>query len=187
VDDFRFHYVTDMGNAGPDKGKGGKYLFLPPGHKDAVPRGYFVFRPITFGNLIFARAFLVNGDTKPAVENIKAHFRIYPLSSAAHPPEQKYLNVSGKEFNTIHANNYHFYEEVNQLIQEEPNEALDLDTLGLLASIGIVKGKPFAPGDRMKKILTDSATVANATARSICFANRNKDFFLYPNSYWEVL
>jgi hypothetical protein len=186
VDDFWFHYVTDMGNAGPDKGKGGKYLFLPPEYKGTIPAGYFVFKSKTYGNVAFWRGFLVNGDPKPAVENIKKNAHIYPLAEAVHPPAQKFVNTSGKEFNTIHANDIHFYEEVNQLVQEEPNEAMDPDTLGLLAAIGIERGKPFAPDDRMKKILTDSAAVGNATARCILFANRDKDFYLYPNSYWEV-
>ena len=57
----------------------------------------------------------------------------------------KFINVSGKEFNTIHANDFHFYEEVNAIVQSEPNEALDPETLGLLAAIGIEKGKEFAP------------------------------------------
>jgi hypothetical protein len=186
VDDFWFRYVTDLGNAGPDQGKGGKFLFLPPDYTGNVPQGYFVFKSQTFGNILFWRGFLVNGDTKPAVENFKKHARIYPLAMAANPPVQKFVNISGQAFNTIHANNFHFYEEVNQLIQEESIEALDADTLGLLASIGIEKGKPFAPDARMKAILTDAAAVANATARSITFANRDKAFFLYPNSHWEV-
>ncbi|MGH7875772.1 MAG: DUF1254 domain-containing protein [Candidatus Binatia bacterium] len=47
VDDHWFRYVCDFGNAGPDKGKGGKFLFLPPGYKGDVPKGYFVMRPAT--------------------------------------------------------------------------------------------------------------------------------------------
>jgi hypothetical protein len=186
VDDFWFHYVADMGNAGPDKGKGGKFLFLPPGYAGEVPKGYFVARSATFGNWLFARGFLVNGDPKPATDNFKKYWRQYPLAQASHPPETKFINASGKEFNTIHAGNEKFYEEVNAVVQEEPNSAMDPETLGLLASIGIEKGKPFAPDERMKKILTESAAVGNATARSILFANRDKRFYLYPNSYWEV-
>ena len=59
-------------------------------------------------------------------------------------------------------------------------------TLGLLASIGIEKGKPFQPDVRMKATLTGAAAVANAMARSILFANRDKNFYLDPGSYWEV-
>ena len=85
VDDFWFRYVTDLGNAGPDKGKGGKFLFLPPGYKGAVPKGYHVFKSQTFGNIFATRGFLVKGDPGPGVENIKQRLRIYPLSQAAAP------------------------------------------------------------------------------------------------------
>lgn len=98
----------------------------------------------------------------------------------------KFVNVSGKEFNTIHANDYHFYEEVNTLVQEEPTAAMDAETLGLLAAIGIEKGKTFAPDERMKKILTEAAAVGNATARAILFRSRMKDSYLYPNSAWST-
>jgi len=186
VDDFWFGYVGDVGNAGPDKGKGGKFLLLPPDYKGEVPEGYFVMRSKTFGNIFFWRGFLENGSTKTAVANTKKFAKIYPLASAKNPPPMKFINVSGKEFNTIHANDFHFYEEVNQLVQEEPSSAMDPETLGLLASIGIVKGRPFAPDDRMKKILTESAAVGNATARAILFRSRTKDSFIYPNSAWST-
>ena len=92
--------------------------------------------------------------------------------------------VSGKEFNTIHANDFHFYKEVDDIVQHEPNAALDPETLGTLAAIGIAKGKPFAPDARMTKILTEAVAVGNATARSITFRPRDKAAYLYPNSAW---
>jgi hypothetical protein len=186
VDDFWFNYVADLGNAGPDKGKGGKFLFLPPDHTGDVPTGYFTFKSPTYGNVLFWRGFQVNGDPKPAVENIKRHARIYPLAQAANPPQQQFVNLSGRAFNTIHANDARFYEEVNALVQEEPHAAVDPETLGLLASIGIEKGTPFAPDARMKKILADAAAVGNATARAITFASRLDGVSLYPNSQWQA-
>jgi hypothetical protein len=130
------------------------------------------------------RGFLVDGDPKPAVASIKKHLRIYPLAQAANPPVSKFTNVSGVPHNTIHANNFHFFEEINGVVQEEPAEALDPETLGLLASIGIEKGKPFAPDERMKKILTDAAAVGNVTARALTFRTRIKEAYYYPNSAW---
>jgi len=185
VDDFWFHYVTDLGFLGPDKGKGGKYLFLPPNHTGEVPKGYHVFKSRTFGNWYITRGFLVDGDTKPTSENFKKTLRIYPLSQAAKPPEQKFMNLSGVPHNTIHANDYGYYEELNQLVQEEPNEALDPETMGLFASIGIEKGKPFAPDARMKKILTEAAAVGNATVRAILVKPRDKANFFYPDGSWR--
>ncbi|MGZ2383953.1 hypothetical protein ACVIDN_005377 [Rhizobium brockwellii] len=166
IDNHWFEYVGDVGNAGPDKGKGGKYLLLPPGYEGVVPEGYDVLRSSTYGNLFFWRGFLENGSTTTAVENTRKFAKVYPLSEAGDPPPMKIVNVSGKEFNTIHANNFHFYEEVNDIVQYEPNEAYHPEVLGQLASIGIVKGKPFAPDARMKKILTEAVAVGNATART---------------------
>jgi len=185
VDDFWFQYVTDLGFVGPDAGKGGKYLFLPPGYTGEVPKGYYVFKSRTFGNWYITRGFLVDGDTKPTVENFKKTLRIYPLSQAANPPQQKFINISGVPHNTIHSSDYGFFEEVNELVQEEPNEAFDPETMGLLASIGIEKGKPFAPDARMKKILTEAAAVGNATSRTLMTNSRIKETFYYPNSGWS--
>ena len=184
VDDFWFRYVADLSNGGPDKGKGGKYLFVPPDYKGEPPAGYFVYKSPTYGNWFISRGFLENGDPKPGVENIKQRLRIYPLEKAANPPETKFVNVSGKAFNTIHAMDSSYWEEVDEVVQEEPNGAIDPETLGLLASIGIEKGKPFEPDARMKKILTDSAAVGQATTRALTYRSRLKEAKLFPNSAW---
>ena len=186
VNDFWFRYVADLGNAGPDRGRGGKFLFLPPAYDGPVPSGYFVYRSPTYGNALMWRGFLGDGDPRPAVESIKQHARIYPLAQASNPPEQRFINVSGREVNTIHANNYEVFEEVNQVVQEEPVESIDPETLGLLASIGIEKGKPFAPDARMREILTEAAAVANATARALLFDTREQEAFIYENGAWFV-
>jgi hypothetical protein len=185
IDDFWFRNVTDFGNAGPDKGKGGKFLILPPGYKGEIPRGYIVARSPTFNNLLFWRGFLVNGDPKPAVDSIRKTMRVYPLGRDANAPKMNYVSGSGVSMNTIHANNFKFYEEINQIIQEEPASAMDAETLGALAAIGIEKGRPFEPDARMQKILTEAAAVANATARAIVFSSRSKEAYVYPNSAWN--
>jgi hypothetical protein len=186
IDDFWFRYVTDVGNAGPDKGKGGKYLLLPPAYKGAAPKGFIVVRSRTYGQWLFFRGFVVNGDLKPAVESAKKNFRVYPLAQAANPPAMKFVNISEKSFNTIHANDATFFDEVAQVVQEEPLDAVDPETRGLLAAIGIQKGKPFAPDARTKKILTEAAAVGNATARAIAFRNRDSNAYFYPNSAWQM-
>jgi hypothetical protein len=116
----------------------------------------------------------------------KKNLRIYPLAQAKGPPETKFISASGVELNTVHANDFSYFEELNQIVQEEPSEALDPERLGLFASIGIEKGKPFAPKAkaRMKKILTEAAAVGNATARVILFRTRSKEAPFYPASAW---
>jgi hypothetical protein len=185
VDNFWFEYVADLGNAGPDKGKGGKFLFLPPGYEGEVPEGYYTYQSSTFGNLLLWRGFQVDGDPEPGVINIKANAHIYPLAIADNPPEQKFINLSGREHSTIHANDVTFYNEVNQVIQEEPGDGLDPEILGMLASIGIEKGKPFKMDARMKAILTDAAAVGNATARIFAFRNRDNEKLIYEGRPWQ--
>lgn len=186
LDDFAFHYVCDMGNAGPDKGKGGKYVFLPPGYEGAVPEGYFEVRSPTYGNWFLLRAFPEKDDPQAGVKNVKKNLKIYPLAEAASPPKMKFVNWSGKHFNTIHANDFRFFEEINEVIQSEPSAAFNPEMLGVLAAIGIQKGKEFSPDRRMKGLLTDAAAVGNATARSILFGTRDESMYYYPDRQWKI-
>lgn len=171
VDDFWFRYVADMGIAGPDGGEGGKYLFLPPGYEGKAPDGYYVCRTPTFTNFVVLRAL----GGVPAIKQT----RIYPLSEADEPDENEWVNLAELAFNTIHANDFSFYEEVDALVQEEPIEALDPERRGQLASIGIVKGQPFAPDERMRSILEQAAPIAAAMARAIAYSPRDPDAELY--------
>jgi hypothetical protein len=185
VDDADFRWVTDVGFTGPDKGAGGDYLFVPPGYKGTLPeKGYYIATPRTNLLLIFYRAFVENGDVAAAVAGVKAKASVFPLSQAAKPPETSFTDISGVTFNTISANDFSFYEELNAVVQNEPADWVDPDTVGLYASIGIRKGQPFAPDARMKKILTDSVAVANAIARSNLFASRDPRTKIYSDQQW---
>jgi len=186
VNDFTFKYVADIGAVGPDKGKGGKFLFLPPGYKGKVPKGYFTFESRTYGNLIAIRAFPTKEDPQAGVKAVEMYLKVYRLVEAKNPPKMKFINWSGKEVNTIHGNDFSFFEEVNTVIQEEPSSALDAETLGLLSAIGIQKGKPFKPDARMRKLLVEAAAVGNATARALTFATRDRTIFYYPDRQWKI-
>jgi len=186
INDMFFRYVTDMGNAGPDRGQGGKFLVLPPDYNEETPDGYYVVQSPTYQNIVFWRGFLVNGDPLPAVESIKANTNIYLLGQADNPPAPMFIDWSGKRFNTVHANDYKFFEELNEVIQYEPSEAFEPQILGLFKSIGIEKGEPFNPDERLKAILEDAIKVGNATARAISFSPRDESIYLYPNSYWTI-
>ena len=180
IDDHWFHYVTDFGNAGPDKGKGGKFLILPPGYQGDVPDGYHVARTNTYGNWVIWRGFQVDGSTAPAIEATKKTFRVYPLSQSGNPPKINFIDVSGVFDNTIHRMDYGIFEEINEVVQAEPAEGQDPELLGLLASIGIKKGQPFKPDARMKKILTEAADVGAATVRTLAARPRDESFYYYP-------
>ncbi len=184
IGDAFFRWVTDVGLTGADQGKGGKYLFVHTSYKGEIPTGHFVVKVPTYRNPAFFRVFVKDGDVAGAVRGVKENFRLYPLSKATAPPEQKFVNVSGVKYNTVHANDFHFYEEMNAVIQYEPADAFDAEILGLFAAIGIKKGQPFAPDARMKKLLTEAVAIGNATARSISFSPRDRSVYYYKDRQW---
>lgn len=186
VDDAWYQWVGDVGLTGADRGQGGKYLLLPPGYNGAVPAGYHVLRPRTFGNLVFWRTFLVKGSAAPGMELVKKYTRIYPLAKAANPPPMHFVDISGKAINTLAPADFHSWELIDQLVQHEPATSLDPITLGFFRAAGIVKGRPFAPDARMTKILTDAAALGDATARAITYRFRDKEAYFYPNSAWRT-
>ncbi|HEU5424375.1 MAG TPA: DUF1254 domain-containing protein [Nitrolancea sp.] len=187
IDDFWQRYVGDVGNAGPDKGQGGTYLLLPPGYSGAVPEGYYVARSRTYGNVLGLRALIQDGGVRATTERVKQHLRVYPLAQAADPPPMTFVDISGVAFNTIHANDVSFFDEVVPVVHEEPLEAIEPEARGLLAAVGIQKGKPFAPDARMQHILAEAAAVGNATARALVFQTREPSAHYYPNSAWQMV
>jgi hypothetical protein len=184
--DSWFRYMQDIGPAGPDKGKGGKYLVLPPEYEGEVPDGYFVVPSKTYRVWVFMRASIANG-LDVAAKGVKDNLRIYPLSKKDNQPKMEYISGSGKSFNTIHANDYSFYKHLHHIIDGEHIGMLDPETRGLFASVGIEKGKPFSPDDRMKIILQDAIKIANAAARSIVWYPRvdgnMKGAEIYPDTH----
>jgi hypothetical protein len=176
IDDMWYHFVINLGFTGPDKGKGGKYLLLPPGYEGEVPQGYHVVKCPTYSVWPVWRSFLVDGDPKPGVDLVKKFTKIYPLADADKPhPSLKFVDMSGKPFNMVGPSGYQFWEMLNMVVQEEPTDTVDATTLGFWAAIGIQKGKTFAPDARMKKILKEAAAVGDATARTISYRLRSRE------------
>jgi hypothetical protein len=187
ITDIWGRWVADVGFTGADKGEGGKYLLVPPGYEGEVPDGYFIVRPKTFEMNIFWRSFLdEHGDPKPHVDLIKQTTRVYPLSRADNPPELTFVDVTDKFFCLVPPADYTFWEYLNEVVQSEPSDSLDPLTLGFYRSIGIKKGKAFAPDERMKAILTEAASVGDATARALTYRMREKEAYLYENSAWRT-
>lgn len=207
IDDAFFRYVVDMEAPGPDAKKGGIYIILPPDYQGELKptkngmkyRGQdtrvsvkiggkkkkvWIAQSKSYTNWMILRGFLQDGKPDAASKMWRNGLRIYPLAKANDHKAMKFINGSGKFFNTIHANNYKFYEELDHVIQYEPVSFLDPELRGLAASIGIEKGKPFKPDAWMQKILKDAVAVGNATARAISLRPRDPDAYLFKGKHW---
>jgi len=198
VNDAFFRFVTDMGIPGPDAGAGGKYLILPPDYKGEIQgkigsekavidgETYFVSQSPSYVNWLILRGFLVDGKPDAATNMFETDLKIYPLAKADNPPKMEFIGASEKSFNTIHANDYDFYEELYTVIQREPVGLIEPQLRGLFASIGIEKGKPFNPSAKVRKMLVDGVAIGNATARANMFRSRLEGVSYYPNSGWKA-
>lgn len=187
VDDADFRWVTDVGVTGPDRGAGGDYLFVPSGYAGTVPQqGFHIAKPRTNRLVVFYRVFVERGDLAAATASVKAKAAVFPLAQAASPPATPFVNLSGVTFNTISANDFSFYEELNAVVQNEPADWVDPDTVGLYASIGIRKGQPFAPDARLKATLSEAVAVGNAYARSNAFASRDPRTRIFKERQWTT-
>jgi hypothetical protein len=176
VDDFWFRYVTDMGIAGEDHGEGGKYLFVQPGWDGDAPDGYFLRRSPTFTNWVVLRAL----GGVPAMKET----RIYRLADAADPPATTFANIAEFHFNTVHANDFSFFEEIDELTQEEPAGSLDPERAGQLAGIGIVHGQPFRPSDQRRATLDKAARTGAAISRALVYSPRDPEATIFEGSSW---
>jgi hypothetical protein len=164
VDDCWQTAIEDVGPAGVDKGKGGKYLILPPGYKDAVPAGYIPMQSETYESYALLRS---NFQSATETEIAKAvaygkRIKVYPLSQAAHPAETQFIDAIDVVFDATIPYDMRFYESLNRIVQIEPWLQRDRAMIDPLKSIGIEKGKPFKPDAASQDILKQAALEAHA-------------------------
>jgi multidrug resistance efflux pump len=126
--------MADIGPAGEDEGRGGKYLLLPPDFKGETPPGYFALRYPTYNGYALYRA-IRNGtsdaDAAAALALVKK-LRVYPLAQAANPPEQRFIDIYGKTFDGIAKFDESFFESLNRMAQEESVQPRDMIMMRML-------------------------------------------------------
>ena len=184
--DLLQRFLVDIGPLGPDKGQGGKYLFLPPDYKGEPPEGYFVVRSPTYTVNYFIRGFKVDGKTDQAVGLMK-QTKVYPLAKADAPPKMEFLNGSGQPIDTIHSDTIAFYEALAQIVEEEHADLFTPFQRFHMQSIGIEKGKKFNPDAKTKALLSEAARAAAAIARANCFASNDRGTFYYDDRHWQAV
>lgn len=176
--------VVDLGPAGEDQGRGGKYLLVPPGYEHPVPAGYIAVRFKTYNGYAGIRAIPDTDDDAgvAAALAMVRRLRLYPLARAANLPAQKYIDMSGRVWNGIAALDETFYTRLAAMIDEEPPRPRDMIALQMLATLGIEKGKPFTPDAKVGDLLSRAAREAQAqflrTAEALPTFSKG--------SYWRV-
>lgn len=178
--------VEDVGPAGVDGGKGGKYLIVPPGYAAPTPPGYIRMSPSTYTGFALLRSNIGTGsaaDIAKAVEYGRK-VRLYPLAQAANPPATKFIDAADVVYDSTLPYDVGFFETLNRFVQREPWLERDRIMIDLLRSIGIEKGKPFAPDATLRATLTKAAAEARAELKARYESAFSPAYF--PGSRWAV-
>jgi len=168
IDDCWQTALEDVGPSGVDKGKGGKYLILPPGYKDKIPAGYIPLPSSTYQSYALLRSNLASGsdaDVAKAVAYGK-RVRIYPLAKATNPPKTVFVDAIDDIYDSTIPYDVCFFHALKRMVQYEPWLERDKAMIDILKSIGIEKGKPFDPDAKTKRLLNDAAADAHAYLES---------------------
>jgi hypothetical protein len=183
VDDMWQRPVTDLGQPGPDKGQGGKYLILGPGQTAPEgAQGYTVVQSSTFNNLWLVRLLAPEAQEREAM---LAKIRLYPFSQRSNAAANKVISLGAGASYANAPRGFIYWEKLSHWINEEPVQERDRIMMGMLKSLGMEKGKPFNPDARMKKILTDATLVGEAMAKANDYEKRFMPQAIYaPGSKW---
>ena len=155
--------VADVGPEGEDKGKGGKYLLLPPSDTLAVPPGYIPIQFQTVNGYALLRAISktsTEADVAKAIGLVK-QMRVYPLAAAGAPPPQRYIDMAGKLMDGAVKFDDTFYQRLARMVNEEPILRRDFVAMGQLVTLGIEKGRDYLPDASLKPILSRAAESAH--------------------------
>jgi hypothetical protein len=179
-------FFGDVGLPGPDAGKGGKFLLLPPGYKGSVPKGYYVYRSGTNNVFVFLRAFYQDpSNLAPPVALIEQS-KIYPLNGKATAKKMTFPDASGVPVNMLPTSDAGAFDQLKQLVDSEDENLAESNSLGMLASIGIIKGQPFNPDANARTILDRGAKTGYKMSRVIGFESTvsGRSFLVYPDRHW---
>jgi hypothetical protein len=167
VDDCWQTAIEDVGPAGVDKGKGGRYLILPPGYKGHVPEGYIPMPSSTYQSYGILRSNPASGSAADVARaaGYGKQVKVFPLSSAAKPPATVFVDVIDVVYDNTIPYDLRFFRSLHRMIQIEPWLDRDRAMIDLLKSIGIEKGQPFTPDECTKAILSDAAADAHRLPR----------------------
>ncbi|WP_426483754.1 DUF1214 domain-containing protein [Flavobacterium sp. 2] len=175
--------IEDVGPGGLDKGKGGKYIILPPGYdKSKIPAGYFIMQSDTYRGYALLRSVLKSGspaDVKAAVDYSK-RVKLYPYSEASNAPQTIFVDATKAVYDSSIKYDDSFYATLNEIVQQEPFLERDRAMIDPLRTIGIERGKNFSPDAKTKEIFKAAVN----EARDWLIYNYEKTKPFYEGTNW---
>jgi hypothetical protein len=178
--------IAAVGPTGPDKGAGGKYLFLPPGYQDPIPEGYFPIRSTSYRLALAFRSVAGKGATQADAYAYTQTMKMYPLSEAANPKPTQFVDRLPLTINTLPYYDFRAMQDIHDLISVEPVDPRDKVMIGMLAAIGIEKGKPFNPSPKIKAAMERGVVDAYHYMQEVTRKGLEASLW-WPDRHWAMV
>jgi len=176
--------IAGVGPSGLDQGKGGKYLFIPPGYEGDTPEGYFVVQSTTYRISLVFRSIRGKNATDEDAYAYTLQMGMYYLSEGDRPT--KFVDGIPHPLQTLPRYDYRALEDIHAIFSVEPVLERDKVMMGMLATIGIEPGKPFNPSDRMKEIFDMAAKDAYDYMHKLVYKH-HKDGLYWQDRNWSFV
>jgi hypothetical protein len=173
-------WCGDVGLPGPDRGEGGKYLLLPPDYKGTPPTGYLTLRSRTYGVFVFWRGFFKDPKQLEEPVRVMEQTRIYPLGKQDSAKPMQFPNASAVPANMLYPSDGTAFDVIARFIEHEYVDPTDMEMRGVLAALGIEKGKPFVPDQHLRGLLDKGAK----TAFRIGHTDVYQPLAIVPDALW---
>jgi hypothetical protein len=173
-------WCGDVGLPGPDHGKGGKYLLLPPDYKGTPPTGYLTLRSRTYGVFVFWRGFFKDPKQLEEPVRVMEQTRIYPLGKQDSAKPMQFPNASKVPADMLYPTDGSAFDVLARFIEHEYVDPTDMEMRGMLATLGIEKGKPFNPDPPLRELLDKGAKTAFRMGHTITY----EPLAIVPDARW---
>ncbi|NUU35547.1 DUF1254 domain-containing protein [Pseudomonas sp. C2B4] len=178
--------IADVGPSGVDRGKGGKLLFTPPGYQGDIPEGYIHIASPNYRIALAFRSVPAPGKSVADAYQYAQKLRMYYLSEAANPPKQRFSDPLNQRYPTLPLYDERFFDDLHAIVSVEPVKPQDKVMMGMLSSLGIEPGKPFAPDATTQRAMRQAAIDAWYYLQQ-WFDNFPKDRLYWPDRHYASL
>jgi len=178
--------IADVGPSGVDGGKGGRILFTGPDFSGTVPPGYIHVTSPSRRIMFAFRTVRAPGKTAEDAYAYTKRLRMYELSQAANPPAQRFLDPVNDRYPTLPPYDETYFKHLHDTFTYEPVAPQDKPMMGLLASLGIERGKPYNPDDLTKRAMRQAAIDAWAYLQER-FDRLPREMYFWPDRQYVPL
>lgn len=172
--------ILNVGPKGLDKGRGGKYLFVPPNYEEDIPTGYFVVNSQSYHISMVFRSIALNGATDEDAYNYSKKVKLYSLLD---PKPTQFIDPINKRYSTLMRYDERWFDDIYAMINRENARPRDKVMTGMLASLGIEKGKPYEPDAITRKAMKQAVEDAYYYMQNRLI-KLQQEFLWWPDRQW---